>query len=103
MSLLSEKCDRCGTRTRGKENGRPICETCSREMALLVEASTETQRICPSDGEPMAKQIAHMVVIDRCPKCQGVWLDGGELERLQSSVEDAAWKAIAMSFTHPLS
>lgn len=102
MSLLAEKCDRCGTRTRNKDHGEPICEVCAREMALLVEASTEDQRLCPSDGEKMAKEVAHMIVIDRCPKCQGVWLDGGELERIQNSAQDAALRAMAMSFTNPL-
>jgi Zn-finger nucleic acid-binding protein len=72
-------------------------------MALLIEATAETLRLCPSDGERMSKEVAHMIVIDRCPKCQGVWLDGGELERLQTSAQDAALRAMTMSFTHPLS
>jgi predicted amidophosphoribosyltransferase len=68
MSLLGEKCDRCGKRTRHKEDEHPICEDCAREMALMMEASSETLRACPADGEQMTKQIAHMLVIDRCPK-----------------------------------
>jgi Zn-finger nucleic acid-binding protein len=31
-----------------------------------------------------------MVVIDRCPECGGVWLDGGELERLYTDASDEA-------------
>jgi Zn-finger nucleic acid-binding protein len=27
------------------------------------------------------------IVIDRCPGCHGIWLDGGELERIQALVE----------------
>jgi len=103
MSLLGDKCDRCGTRTRSKKDGQPICEACAQEMSLLVEASAETQRLCPADGERMSKEVAHMIVIDRCPKCQGVWLDGGELERIQTDAQDAALKAMTMSFTHPFS
>ena len=71
-------------------------------MALMVEASAETERLCPTDGERMSKEIAYMVVIDRCPKCQGVWLDGGELERIQSSTQEVALRAVATGFTHPL-
>ncbi|MGB0692178.1 MAG: zf-TFIIB domain-containing protein [Pseudomonadales bacterium] len=42
-----------------------------------------------------------MIVIDRCPKCQGVWLDGGELERLKGGVESGAIMAMTGSFTGP--
>jgi len=60
-------------------------------MTLLVEASSkEGSRECPVDGTEMSKSIAHMVVIDRCPKCGGVWLDGGELDKLFADVSDEA-------------
>jgi len=101
MSLLGERCDRCGTRTRGEEQGHPICQTCAQDMALLLQAASESARQCPADGETMSKEIAHMIVIDRCPKCHGVWLDGGELEYLQTSEQDAALRSMAMSFTQP--
>ena len=49
----------------------------------------------------MLKEIAHMIVVDRCPTCQGVWLDGGELERLKGGVEASALLAMASGFTVP--
>ena len=101
MSLFGEKCARCGVRTRHEVEGKATCETCEQEMQLMVEASQETQRPCPVDGETMKKEVAHMIVIDRCPKCQGVWLDGGELERLKGGVESSAIMAMAGSFTGP--
>ena len=90
MELFGKKCDRCGTRTRNKQDDLPICEPCAQEMALMVEASQEALRICPSDGTSMKKEVAHMLVIDRCPQCSGAWLDGGELERLKNGVENVA-------------
>ena len=102
MALLGEKCDRCGTRTRHKEDDQPICGPCAQEMNLMVDASEETERLCPIDGEKMSKEIAHMLVIDRCPSCQGVWLDGGELERLKGGVEAAALNAMSRGFTFPI-
>lgn len=30
------------------------------------------------------------IIIDRCPDCRGIWLDGGELEKIQMLVE--SWK-----------
>ena len=90
MGLFADTCDRCGQQTRHKHEDRPVCEACEQEMALLVEASKEGSRACPVDGMPMAKTVAHMLVVDRCPKCNGVWLDGGELEKLYSDVSDEA-------------
>ena len=101
MALLGEKCDRCGTRTRHKEDDHPICEACVEEMNLMLEAAEESERLCPIDGTKMGKEIAHMLIVDRCPSCQGIWLDGGELERLKGGVEEAALKAMTTGFTYP--
>jgi predicted amidophosphoribosyltransferase len=101
MSLLANRCDRCGEKTRRLDGDQRICESCHQELALLVAASSETQRLCPTDGEPMAKEIAHSVIIDRCPRCQGVWLDAGELEFIGSSLEEAALRSIVGRFIYP--
>ena len=103
MALLGEKCDRCGTRTRHREDDHAICQSCAQEMQLMVEAKAESGRLCPIDGTQMGKEIAHMLVVDRCPACQGVWLDGGELERLKGGVEEAALRAMTSGFTFPFS
>ena len=102
MALFAPKCDRCGNRTRNKEDDKPVCETCVEEMTLLVNASKEESRPCPRDGTNMAKEIAHMLVIDRCPDCGGVWLDGGELERLREGVQMEAIMATTRGLTSPL-
>jgi Zn-finger nucleic acid-binding protein len=70
-------------------------------MKLLVEAKGETDRLCPVDGTVMNKEIAHMLVIDRCSNCQGVWLDSGELEKIKGGVEANALIAMANGFTIP--
>ena len=36
---------------------------------------------CPIDGELLAIAERQGVEIDYCPKCRGVWLDRGELEK----------------------
>ncbi len=103
MSLFGEKCARCGSRTRLEKDGSPTCEACQQEMALLVEAAREEKRPCPVDGEIMAKEVAAMVVVDRCPACHGVWLDGGELEKLKGNAEANAVMAMTTGLTMPLS
>jgi hypothetical protein len=102
MALFAPKCDRCGNRTRNQEDDKPVCEECVQEMKLLVEASGEEKRLCPLDGQAMSKEIAHMLVIDRCPQCHGVWFDGGELERMKDGLEEATVMAMARGMTSPL-
>jgi Zn-finger nucleic acid-binding protein len=37
---------------------------------------------CPIDGETLLMTERQGVEIDYCPKCRGVWLDRGELDKL---------------------
>lgn len=37
---------------------------------------------CPLDGENLVMSDRHGVEIDYCPKCRGVWLDRGELDKI---------------------
>jgi Zn-finger nucleic acid-binding protein len=46
----------------------------------------------------MSTSIAHMIVIDRCPMCRGVWLDGGELDHLNDHIARDAMVAVARGF-----
>ena len=103
MALFGEKCARCGKKTRNEVDGKATCEACEQEMTLLVAAEGESKRPCPVDGAIMSKEIAHMIVIDKCPTCRGVWLDGGELERLKGGVEAEALMAMTTGFTLPIS
>ena len=45
---------------------------------------------CPIDGETLAMTERHGIEIDYCPRCRGVWLDRGELDKiLERSARDA--------------
>ncbi len=37
---------------------------------------------CPIDGETLVISERSQVEIDYCPKCRGVWLDRGELDKI---------------------
>lgn len=37
---------------------------------------------CPIDGETLVMTERHGVEIDYCPRCRGVWLDRGELDKI---------------------
>ncbi len=38
---------------------------------------------CPRDGTHLARVIVDGVEIDKCHKCDGIWCDRGEMERLR--------------------
>lgn len=45
---------------------------------------------CPVDGTELKMSDREGVEIDYCPKCRGVWLDRGELDKIiQRTNEDA--------------
>ncbi|MBE2271012.1 MAG: zf-TFIIB domain-containing protein [Anaerolinea sp.] len=37
---------------------------------------------CPVDGTPLVMSDRQGIEIDYCPKCRGVWLDRGELDKI---------------------
>ncbi|MFC6689736.1 MULTISPECIES: TFIIB-type zinc ribbon-containing protein [Rhodobacterales] len=52
---------------------------------------------CPIDGEPLVMTERSGVEIDYCPKCRGVWLDRGELDKI---IERAGPAAPAQDYRH---
>ena len=56
MSLFAPKCDRCGKKTRNEEEGKPVCDACVNEMALILDATEENARHCPVDDSVMQKE-----------------------------------------------
>ncbi|WP_421790635.1 zf-TFIIB domain-containing protein [Hyphobacterium sp.] len=42
---------------------------------------------CPIDGETLVIADRSGVEIDYCPKCRGVWLDRGELDKIIERAE----------------
>ena len=52
-----------------------------------IDSVPTTEKIrqvaCPSDGSPMTSEEISGLIIDRCPQCDGIWLDSGELVALQ--------------------
>ena len=37
---------------------------------------------CPIDGSELAMMERQGIEVDYCPKCRGVWLDRGELDKI---------------------
>jgi len=43
---------------------------------------------CPRCGVPMIKKTRMGVTIDKCKKCDGIWLDGGEIEKILMRIDE---------------
>jgi uncharacterized protein len=53
---------------------------------------------CPVDGENLVMTERSGVEIDYCPKCRGVWLDRGELDKI---IESASQAQAAVALREP--
>ena len=50
---------------------------------------------CPVDGETLVIAERSGVEIDYCPKCRGVWLDRGELDKIIERAAPSAPSPVA--------
>ena len=107
-------CPKCRTETMNVFSIEGValerCSSCSgiwfdaRELSQLLEQDArqvaslrwgrdnqELERkkgFCPRDGSELLRvysSINQSVIIDACASCRGIWLDGGEFERLFSA------------------
>ena len=102
MSLFGEKCVRCGKkRTKETFDGLPTCEACEQTMLAKAKAESESAHRCSVDGAQMTKDLVLNIVIDRCPECGGVWLDGGELELIRSAIAEGVAMDLAKAMVFP--
>ena len=102
MALFGEKCVRCDRRrTKESFDGLPTCEPCRQDLISKAKADSEDRRKCLIDGSEMSKDVILNIVIDRCPNCGGVWLDGGELELIRGAVEHDLSMDLARAMTMP--
>ena len=48
----------------------------------MVEAQTKEGMLCPVCRVDLMMTDRQGVEVDYCPKCRGIWLDGGELDKI---------------------
>ena len=74
-------CKRCNYAYATVIDGNlPVCESCKKKIV------SESPRICPVDQNIMDKLFVQNLVIDKCSKCKGIWLDGDEIGLINSVV-----------------
>jgi Zn finger protein HypA/HybF involved in hydrogenase expression len=75
----------CGTnKTKREFEGHPTCDDC--RINILIEREPVLR--CPRDGARMIKESYSQIIIDRCPQCNGVWLDAGEMGAIETAAID---------------
>src|SRR5687767_10770367 len=113
-SMRAMKCPKCRTESMDvfyvKGVALERCSSCSgtwfdaRELSQLLEQDArqvsllrrerDNQELegkkgfCPRDGSELLRvysSINQSVIIDACADCRGIWLDGGEFEKLFSA------------------
>lgn len=47
-----------------------------------VQRSSQTRLLCPACKVDLVMTERQNIEIDYCPKCRGVWLDRGELDKI---------------------
>ncbi|MCD6386617.1 rhomboid family intramembrane serine protease [Candidatus Sumerlaeota bacterium] len=73
------------------------------KKTLPVVQSPDYQKLCPRCGVPMRMfnyACDSNIILDKCPRCDGIWTDGGEVKQLAQFVKgnphlDALGKALA--------
>jgi len=96
MPLLASSCARCGAAVPNRSGPDvPICARCRELLRQRLQPDAEAPRRCPVDSAVMEKRIAHQVVVDRCPTCGGVWIDGGEIELLRRALQGGSRDPLA--------
>lgn len=98
---MADEKDRLGAKLRDKGKGEEDRYFAEREKAALerlrkgltAEQQADVREVvlgrCPRDSERLETVQHTGVQIDRCPKCEGVWLDKGELETIAQRESDS--------------
>jgi hypothetical protein len=97
--MSDDEKDRLGDKLRDKqraEEDRYFAQQEREKLAKLRnQAAPEAHAVapgrCPRDGTNLIERNHLGVTLDDCPKCGGLWLDKGELERVFER-KDEGWE-----------
>lgn len=94
LSSICHVCNYCYASS--KANGKPVCERCQTNF----DVEKEPKRKCPIDGALMLKKIHEpSIVLDVCPQCSGIWIDGHEKSLMKrAAMEEGARQAMMTGF-----
>ena len=87
---MADEKDRFGETMKLVERAKEDIYFAERERELLNKLKEQLQKLdktgseihCPKCAGLLEPHSFHEVVLDRCSKCGGIWLDKGELETI---------------------
>ena len=93
QEVALERCSSCSGIWFDARELSQLLEQDARQVALLRRGRDNQELegkkgFCPRDGSELLRvysSINRSVIIDACASCRGIWLDGGEFEKLFSA------------------
>jgi Zn-finger nucleic acid-binding protein len=84
VRTVVDQCRSCGGIWFDRKELEVIMDLAARDMTIPATAE-ETRRTCPRDFEKLLtfRYPQTEVMIDMCRRCDGLWLDGGELTEIR--------------------
>ncbi len=84
VRTVVDQCRSCGGIWFDRKELEAIMDLAARDLAIPPTAE-ETRRTCPRDFEKLLtfRYPQTEVMIDMCRRCEGLWLDGGELTEIR--------------------
>jgi TFIIB-like protein len=95
-----ENCIRCNKYYKFEElevgpDGFGICHNC----AIRINPIGEKKHQCLNDGTEMKKELIYnRILLDKCPTCGGIWLDGDEIEIIRRVMKSEGAGRFASGF-----
>jgi Zn-finger nucleic acid-binding protein len=90
QGVALERCSCCNGIWFDARELSQLLEEDARQIASLRRGSAHQELegkkgLCPRDGSELLRVYSNInssVIIDACADCHGIWLDGGEFEKL---------------------
>jgi Zn-finger nucleic acid-binding protein len=84
VRTVVDQCRSCGGIWFDRKELEAIMDLASRDLTIPATAE-ETRRTCPRDFEKLVtfRYPQTEVMVDMCRRCDGLWLDGGELTEIR--------------------
>ena len=91
--MATDEKDRFGDKLRDAEKAAEDKYFAARDRELMQKlkgpadadertVGEATHMRCPKDGTPLTRATHFDVAVEECPRCQGIWLDKGELDQI---------------------
>ena len=94
QAIEVDRCETCGGIWFDNHELIPLLHESVPELTALRGRSApagvnQKHGQCPRDSTGfirVSSALGNSVIVDTCPKCQGIWLDGGEFDTLLKAV-----------------